>query len=117
MLPQGFLEQTVEIGRVIGLAPQMPLLSHLAVGGFVSHGVWNSMLESVWCGIPMVVWPLGVEQQANAFLLVKDFEMEVEIKLDNRKENDVIVAAETIEKTIKQLIDLENGIRVKMEEH
>ncbi|XP_011100450.1 anthocyanidin 3-O-glucosyltransferase 2-like [Sesamum indicum] len=114
VLPQGFLDRTVGIGKVIGWAPQMAVLSHSAVGGFVSHGGWNSMLESVWYGVPMALWPLGAEQQANAFLLVKEFEMAVEIKMDYRKESDVIVGAETIEKAIKQLMDPENEIRVKM---
>ncbi|KAL0307437.1 UNVERIFIED_CONTAM: UDP-glycosyltransferase 71A15 [Sesamum angustifolium] len=114
VLPQGFLERTAGIGKVIGWAPQMAVLSHPSVGGFVSHGGWNSMLESVWCGVPMAVWPLGAEQQANAFLLVKEFEMGVEIKMDYRRESDVIVGAGTIEKAIKQLMDPENEIRVKM---
>ncbi|KAK4437419.1 UDP-glucose flavonoid 3-O-glucosyltransferase 6 [Sesamum alatum] len=114
VLPQGFMERTVEIGKVIGWAPQMAVLSHPAVGGFVSHGGWNSTLESVWCGVPMALWPLGAEQQANAFLLVKEFEMAVEIKMDYRKDSDVIVDAKTIEKAIKQLMDPENGIRVKV---
>ncbi|KAL0444535.1 UNVERIFIED_CONTAM: UDP-glucose flavonoid 3-O-glucosyltransferase 6 [Sesamum latifolium] len=114
VLPEGFLKRTSEIGKVIGWAPQMTVLSHPAVGGFVSHCGWNSILESVWCGIPMATWPLTVDQQSNAFLLVKEFEMAVEIKMDYRKESGVIVGAETIEKAIKLLMEPENGIRVKL---
>ncbi|KAK4437415.1 UDP-glucose flavonoid 3-O-glucosyltransferase 6 [Sesamum alatum] len=114
VLPGGFLERAREIGKVIGWAPQMAVLSHPAVGGFVSHCGWNSTLESVWCGVPMAVWPLAAEQQANAFLLVKEFEMAVEIKMDYKQDSYVIVNAETIEKAIKELMDPENEIRVKM---
>ncbi|KAK4437416.1 UDP-glucose flavonoid 3-O-glucosyltransferase 6 [Sesamum alatum] len=114
VLPKGFLERTREIGKVIGWAPQTAVLSHRGVGGFVSHCGWNSTLESVWFGVPMAVWPLTVDQQANSFLLVKEFEMAVEIKMDYRKESGVIVGAETIEKAIKQLMDPENGYQVKM---
>nr|BAF96581.1 lignan glucosyltransferase [Sesamum alatum] len=114
VLPEGFLGRTTDMGKVIGWAPQMAVLSHPAVGGFVSHCGWNSVLESVWCGVPMAVWPLSAEQQANAFLLVKEFEMAVEIKMDYKKNANVIVGTETIEEAIRQLMDPENEIRVKV---
>ncbi|KAH6782032.1 hypothetical protein C2S51_007325 [Perilla frutescens var. frutescens] len=116
VLPDGFLERSKRIGKVIGWAPQMAVLSHPAVGGFVSHCGWNSTLESVYCGVPMAVWPLAAEQQANAFLLVKEFEMAVEIKMDYRKNSGEIVTAETIEKAIRRLLDPENKVRVKVKE-
>ncbi|KAL8478185.1 hypothetical protein ACS0TY_030176 [Phlomoides rotata] len=114
VLPGGFLNRTAGIGKVIGWAPQMAVLSHPAVGGFVSHCGWNSILESVWCGVPMAVWPLAAEQQANAFQLVKELEIAVEIKMDYRKNSDVIVGGEKIKKAIKALMDRENEIRVKV---
>ncbi|PIN22170.1 UDP-glucuronosyl and UDP-glucosyl transferase [Handroanthus impetiginosus] len=114
VLPDGFLERTVEFGKVIGWAPQMAVLGHPAVGGFVSHCGWNSILESVWCGIPIAAWPLSAEQQANAFELVKEFEMAVEIKMDYKRNNDEIIGAEMIENAIKQLMDPENKIRGKV---
>ncbi|KAK6157057.1 hypothetical protein DH2020_011305 [Rehmannia glutinosa] len=114
VLPEGFLERTLGIGKIIGWAPQMAVLSHPAVGGFVSHCGWNSTLESVCCNVPMAVWPLAAEQQANAFQLVKEFEMAVEIKMDYRKDCNVVVGAEKIEKAIRQLMDPENEGRVKV---
>ncbi|KAL7086801.1 hypothetical protein ACP275_13G023900 [Erythranthe tilingii] len=114
VLPEGFLERTVGIGKVVGWAPQMAVLSHPAVGGFVSHCGWNSTLESVWCGVPMAVWPLAAEQQANAFQLVREFGMAVEIKMDYRKDSNMIVDAEIIGKAIERLMDPENGIRSKV---
>ncbi|KAL1551369.1 hydroquinone glucosyltransferase [Salvia divinorum] len=115
-LPEGFLRNTTGIGKVIGWAPQMAVLSHPAVGGFVSHCGWNSTLESVWCGVPVAAWPLFAEQHVNAFQLLKEFEMAVEIKIDYRKESGVIVAAGTIESAIRQLMDPENKIRLKVKE-
>ncbi|KAH6800697.1 hypothetical protein C2S52_001161 [Perilla frutescens var. hirtella] len=116
VLPDGFLERSKGIGKVIGWAPQMAVLSHPAVGGFVSHCGWNSTHESVWCGVPMALWPLAAEQQANAFLLVKEFEMAVEIKMDYRKSSGDIVSVETIEKVIRQLMDSKNKVRAKVKE-
>ncbi|GFP98207.1 putative UDP-glucose flavonoid 3-o-glucosyltransferase 3 [Phtheirospermum japonicum] len=117
VLPDGFLERTMGIGKVIGWAPQMAVLSHPAVGGFVSHCGWNSILESVWCNVPVAAWPLAAEQQANAFQLVKEYEMGVEIKMDYRKRKDcinVIVPAEKIEKAIREMMGTENEGRAKV---
>ncbi|KAL3834971.1 hypothetical protein ACJIZ3_009707 [Penstemon smallii] len=116
VLPEGFLQRTAAIGKVIGWAPQMAVLSHRATGGFVSHCGWNSTLESVWCGVPTAVWPLAAEQQANAFQLVKELGMAVDVKMDYRKNCGVIVEAKRIENAIRDLMDLKNGIRVKVNE-
>ncbi|CDP11883.1 unnamed protein product [Coffea canephora] len=48
------------------------VLSHPAVGGFVSHCGWNLMLENIWSGVPMATWPLHAEQQMNAFQVAKE---------------------------------------------
>ncbi|KAL7128718.1 hypothetical protein ABFS83_13G012600 [Erythranthe nasuta] len=115
VLPEGFLERTVGIGRVIGWAPQMAILSHRAVGGFVSHCGWNSVLESVSRGVPIAVWPLAVEQQANAFQLVEEIGVGVDVKMDYRKINGVIVSADVIQGAIGRLMDPENEARVRVE--
>ncbi|XVF71124.1 hypothetical protein PTKIN_Ptkin12aG0010500 [Pterospermum kingtungense] len=50
VLPEGFLDRTNRIGKIIGWAPQVAILNHSAIGGFVSHCGWNSTLESIWFG-------------------------------------------------------------------
>jgi hypothetical protein len=86
VLPEGFLDRTVEIGRVVGWAPQTQILAHPAIGGFVSHCGWNSTLESIYFGVPIATWPLFAEQQINAFELVTELKTAVEIALDYRVE-------------------------------
>ncbi|KAK4484386.1 hypothetical protein RD792_006965 [Penstemon davidsonii] len=116
ILPEGFFQRTWGIGKVIGWAPQVAVLSHPAVGGFVSHCGWNSTLESVWCGVPMAAWPIYAEQQMNAFELVKDIGVAVEIKMDYKKSRDhVIVTAEEIENGIRRLMEPESDVRGKIE--
>ncbi|KAF3656666.1 putative UDP-glucose flavonoid 3-O-glucosyltransferase 3-like [Capsicum annuum] len=117
-LPEGFLERTKRIGKVIGWAPQSVILSHPSVGGFVSHCGWNSVLESIWFGVPMATWPMYSELQANAFQLVKDLGMAVDIKMDYniRGSNTYVIKAEDIEKAIRQLMDPENEIRTKVKD-
>ncbi|XP_047944996.1 putative UDP-glucose flavonoid 3-O-glucosyltransferase 3 [Salvia hispanica] len=116
VLPDGFLDRTAGAGRVIGWAPQMAVLSHRAVGGFVTHCGWNSILESVSCGVPMAVWPMYAEQQMNAFQLVRELEIAVEIKMDYRKDSPRLVAADRIEKGIRELMDLDNKIHANVKE-
>ncbi|KAI8011814.1 UDP-glycosyltransferase 71A16 [Camellia lanceoleosa] len=119
VLPEGFLDRTAEIGKVIGWAPQVAVLSHRAVGGFVSHCGWNSTLESLWCGVPVATWPMYAEQQMNAFQLVREFGMAVEIKMDYRKdfgmkEMPVMVTAEEISSGIRRLMDGSDEIKHKV---
>ncbi|CAA0810719.1 UDP-glycosyltransferase 71B2 [Striga hermonthica] len=80
-LPDGFLERTSRVGKVIGWSPQVAVLAHRAVRGFVWHCMWNSTLESVWCGVPMAAWPLAAEQQANAFQLTTELGLLLRLRL------------------------------------
>lgn len=124
VLPEGFLERTKDIGRVIGWAPQMEVLSHLAVGGFVSHCGWNSTLESVWSGVLIGAWPLYAEQHVNAYHMVEELGMAVGIKMDFKLDfqgnTSSFVSAEDIESGIRKLMAMEGneieGMRKKVME-
>ncbi|XP_071686067.1 anthocyanidin 3-O-glucosyltransferase 2-like [Rutidosis leptorrhynchoides] len=119
VLPEGFLERTDEIGKVIGWAPQVAVLAHSAVGGFVTHCGWNSLLESLWFGVPTAAWPMYAEQQVNAFQMVLELGLAVEIKLDYKKDlfdidGNVVVTADEIESGIRRLMtDSEMRTKVK----
>jgi UDP:flavonoid glycosyltransferase YjiC (YdhE family) len=109
VLPEGFLDRTEGIGRIIGWAPQTQILAHQATGGFVSHCGWNSTLESVYFGVPIATWPLFAEQQTNAFELVRELKIGVEISLDYRVELNrgptYLLTADKIEKGIRNVLD------------
>ncbi|XP_031252426.1 anthocyanidin 3-O-glucosyltransferase 2-like [Pistacia vera] len=116
VLPNGFLERTKEMGMVCGWAPQKAVLAHKSVEGFVSHCGWNSILESLWFGVPIVTWPMYAEQQINAFQMVKDLGLAVELKLDYRDTSGEIVSAEEIASAIKSVMDIDNKVRKRVKE-
>ncbi|RAL39665.1 hypothetical protein DM860_003198 [Cuscuta australis] len=69
-MPEGFEERTRGKGMIIrGWAPQVLILDHGLVGAFVTHCGWNSTLEAVCVGVPMVTWPVFAEQFINEKLV------------------------------------------------
>uniref|UniRef100_A0A0E0LL09 Glycosyltransferase n=1 Tax=Oryza punctata TaxID=4537 RepID=A0A0E0LL09_ORYPU len=104
LLPEGFLERTKERGLVWPTwAPQKEILAHAAIGGFVTHCGWNSTLESLWNGVPLVPWPLYAEQRLNAFELVRDMGVAVPLKVDRKRDN--FVEAAELERAVRSLMD------------
>lgn len=115
-LPEGFLERTKGRGMICKWAPQVKVLAHKAVGGFVSHCGWNSILESLWCGVPIATWPFYAEQQLNAFEMVRELGLAVELRLDHRMDGGGDVMAEEIEIAVRRLMDGESELRKKVKE-
>ncbi|KAK4424217.1 Scopoletin glucosyltransferase [Sesamum alatum] len=70
--PHGFVDRTKDRGLIIqGWAPQVMVLDHPAIGAFVTHCGWNSTLEGVCAGVPLVMWPLFAEQFFNEKLVTE----------------------------------------------
>uniref|UniRef100_A0A0E0EBN6 Glycosyltransferase n=1 Tax=Oryza meridionalis TaxID=40149 RepID=A0A0E0EBN6_9ORYZ len=103
LLPEGFLERTKERGLVWPTwAPQKEILAHAAIGGFVTHCGWNSTLESLWHGVPLVPWPLYAEQRLNALELVRDMGVAVPLRVDRERDN--FVEAAELERAVRSLM-------------
>ncbi|CAL1404618.1 unnamed protein product [Linum trigynum] len=79
---EGFAGRVSESGKGILIhewAPQMEILSHASTGAFLSHCGWNSVLESLSQGVPIVAWPLAAEQGFNAKMLVEEMGVAVDL--------------------------------------
>ncbi|XP_008812738.3 UDP-glycosyltransferase 73E1-like [Phoenix dactylifera] len=115
-LSGGFEESTSSRGLIIrGWAPQMVILSHPAVGGFLTHCGWNSILESISAGVPMMTWPQFSDQFLNEKLIVDELRIGVAVgvKVPMSHVTDdgrVMVQREDVEKAVSRLMDGgENG--------
>ncbi|KAF7818691.1 UDP-glycosyltransferase 73C5 [Senna tora] len=107
----GFEERTKARGIVIiGWAPQVLILSHPAIGGFITHCGWNSTIEAICGGVPMITWPLFGDQFFNEKLVVQILEVGVRVGVESamtwgeEKEIGVVVKKEDIERAIEELM-------------
>ncbi|RXH98683.1 hypothetical protein DVH24_011008 [Malus domestica] len=115
VLPNGFLERTCELGMVCGWIPQAQILAHQSIGGFTSHCGWNSIFESLWYGVPIATWPIYAEQQMNAFEMVKELRLAIEIRLDYREGSDLVMGEE-VDISIKRLMNGGDVVRGRVKE-
>ncbi|KAG7549654.1 UDP-glucuronosyl/UDP-glucosyltransferase [Arabidopsis thaliana x Arabidopsis arenosa] len=108
-IPKKFIEQLHEKGKIVNWAPQQEVLKHRAIGGFLTHNGWNSTVESVFEGVPMICLPFVWDQLLNA-RFVSDVWM-VGLHLEGRIERNVI------EGVIRRLLSEAEGkaIRERME--
>ncbi|CAH8383965.1 unnamed protein product [Eruca vesicaria subsp. sativa] len=116
VLPEGFMGRVAGKGLVCGWAPQVEVLEHKAVGGFVSHCGWNSTLESLWFGVPVATWPMYAEQQLNAFTLVEELGLAVDLRMDYVSGRGGLVTCEEIVRAVRDLMEGGEGKRVKVKE-
>ncbi|CAL4974202.1 unnamed protein product [Urochloa decumbens] len=115
LLPEGFLGRTKDVGLVIkSWAPQVDVLRHRATGAFVTHCGWNSTLEGITAGQPLLCWPLYAEQRMNKVFIVEVMELGVEMKGYNEE----LVKAEEVETKVKWVMECEDGqaLRRRVEE-
>ncbi|XP_022132196.1 UDP-glycosyltransferase 74E2-like [Momordica charantia] len=101
-LPENFIQETSGKGLVVNWCSQLEVLSHKAVGCFVTHGGWNSTLEALSSGVPMVAVPQWIDQTTNAKFIADVWEIGVRVKLNEKHE---IATKDELEASIRQVIE------------
>nr|AYC63489.1 UDP-glycosyltransferase [Scoparia dulcis] len=112
VLESGFEARIKKRGLVVrGWAPQLLILSHRAIGGFLTHCGWNSTLEGISAGVPMVTWPLFAEQFCNEKLVVEVLKIgvrigvEMPVKWGEEEKVGVLVKKEDVVEALNVLMD------------
>ncbi|XP_030952618.1 7-deoxyloganetin glucosyltransferase-like [Quercus lobata] len=105
ILPPEFEVERKERGFIASWCPQEEVLNHPAVGGFLTHSGWNSTIESVYAGVPMLCWPFLFDQQTNCKYTCNEWGVGMEIDNDVKREK--------VEKIVRELMETEKGKKMK----
>ncbi|CAL1404002.1 unnamed protein product [Linum trigynum] len=100
-LPQTFLENLGDKALVVSWSPQVKVLASEVVGCFVTHSGWNSTVEALSLGVPMVAMPIWSDQPMNAFLVENVWKVGKRVKADEEGEgNEGIVGRDEVERCL-----------------
>ncbi|KAK4803949.1 hypothetical protein SAY86_003766 [Trapa natans] len=105
ILPPGFVDAARGRSLMPSWCPQEKVLSHPAVGGFLTHCGWNSTLESICAGVPVICWPFFAEQQTNCWYNCGEWGIGTEI--------DSNVKRDEVEVVVRELMEGEKGKEMK----
>nr|UHH90494.1 UDP-glycosyltransferase [Nicotiana benthamiana] len=88
-------------GKIVPWCSQLEVLTHPSLGCFVSHCGWNSTLESLSTGVPVVAFPHWTDQGTNAKLIEDVWKIGVRLK----KNEDGVVESEEIKRCIEMVMN------------
>ncbi|XVF37516.1 hypothetical protein REPUB_Repub20aG0015500 [Reevesia pubescens] len=104
-IPNKFVEEMGDKALIANWIPQTEVLANEAVGCFFTHCGWNSTIEALCLGVPMVTMPQWTDQTTDAKFVEDVWKVGVRVKVDENG----IVSRDEIESCIRQVMEGENG--------
>ncbi|KAF8391902.1 hypothetical protein HHK36_022242 [Tetracentron sinense] len=104
------MEELRREGMIVPWCSQVEVLSHPSVGCFVTHCGWNSTLESLVAGVPMVGFPQWTDQGTNAKLIEDVWKIGVRVRVN---EEEGIVGSDEIKRCLETVMGEESGEGVR----
>jgi UDP:flavonoid glycosyltransferase YjiC (YdhE family) len=101
ILSPDFFEETKDRGFLVSWCPQDQVLAHPSIGVFLTHCGWNSILESICVGVPVICWPFFAEQQTNCRYACTTWGIGMEVNHDVKRDE--------IEELVKEVIEGDKG--------
>ncbi|GKV20723.1 hypothetical protein SLEP1_g30805 [Rubroshorea leprosula] len=100
-----FKDSCGEKGLVVPWCDQLRVLCHPSIGGFWSHCGWNSTSEAIFCGVPMLTFPIYWDQTSNSKQIVEDWE--IGWRANGKMGEDGLIPREEIAELIQKFMDSE----------
>ncbi|KAL4650521.1 hypothetical protein ACB092_01G093300 [Castanea dentata] len=108
-LPNNFMEETAGKGLLVTWCPQLEVLAHHALGCFIKHCGWNSTVEAISFGVPMVGMPQFLDQMTNAYFVEKVWAVGVQPKVNENN----LATREEIDRCISEVMHGERAEEIK----
>jgi len=104
-LPSNFAEESSEKGLIVTWSQQLEVLAHKSVGCFMTHCGWNSTLEALSLGVPMVAMPQWTDQPTNAKYIADVWHVGIRVEVNQKR----IVTKEEVERCIREVMESERS--------
>ncbi|PON90922.1 UDP-glucuronosyl/UDP-glucosyltransferase [Trema orientale] len=104
-LPEEFFEEIKDRGLLVSWCPQLKVLEHPSVVVFLTHCGWNSCMETVSAGVPVICWPFFADQHTNCRYACTTWGIGMEVNND--------VKLDQVAALVKEMIEGDEGMKLR----